>query len=716
MAQTLVSGSWYRVAPLKPSLVAGLKIVRHEVRDQVWHILVEPGSGRQLRLNPAAYGFAGRCDGHATVTRLWQLLLERDGDDAPTQDDILRLLAQLYRAGMVQFDATPYLSLLFARRTEEGQRKRRAFINPLMLRMKLFDPTRLLDRLAPLSAVLGRWSVFVLWLMAVGVAALAAAVNFPALKADALRLLATPSSYALAWLCYPVVKGIHEIGHAMAVRRFGGAVHEMGISLVFLTPAPYVDASAANSFASARQRAIVSAAGIMIELALSAAAVLAWLAFSPGLLRDTALVIVLICSLSTLIFNANPLLRLDGYHLLCDLLQLPNLALRSQAWWTAQWRHLIRAESALPRGAVAAGELKWLVIYAPASWLYRLGLMLALVFWLGRQSWLVGWLAALALVFWLGKAGVGSLMRSVQGAADPGARQRALLAAIGISVTVGAALFFVPAPASVVARGVVWPPEQAQLRPESGGFVEAAMVGDGSRVAVGDVVLTLTDPILTAQREKTESETTGLMAQQYQALLQDPARAGFLGEEIVRNQAELQRVEQQLANLQLRAKAAGRAIWPRERDLPGSFAQRGAMLGYVLAPEAAQVRLVLRDEDLLRVRGRVQAIEVRLAEKPLSTYFATLQGETPAATRQLPSAALGDRNGGPMNADPADKEGLRTLAPVFLLDVRVTGLTADHIGGRAWVKLVLEKEPLGLQGLRMMRQLLVREFNPTGQT
>jgi putative peptide zinc metalloprotease protein len=716
MAQTLVSGSWYRVAPLKPNLVAGLKIVRHEVRDQIWHILVEPGSGRQLRLNPAAYAFAGRCNGRATVTRLWELLLERDGDDAPTQDDILRLLAQLFRAGMVQFDATPYLSLLFARRTEEGQRKRRAFINPLMLRMKLFDPTRLLDRLAPLSAVLGRWSVFVLWMTAVGVAALAAAVNFPVLKADALRLLATPSSYALAWICYPIAKFMHEIGHGMAVRRFGGTVNELGISLVFLTPAPYVDASAANSFASARQRAIVSAAGIMIELALAAAAVFAWLVLSPGLLRDTALVIVLICSLSTLIFNANPLLRLDGYHLLCDLLQLPNLALRSQAWWTGQWRRLIRAESALPRGAVAAGELKWLVIYAPASWLYRLGLLLALVFWLGHQSWLVGWLAALALLGWLGKAGVGALMRSVQGAADPGARQRALLAVVCTCAAAGAALFLVPVPSSVVARGVVWPPDQAQLRPESGGFVEAAMVRDGSPVALGDVVLTLADPVLAAQREKAGSETAGLMAQQYQALLQDPARAGSLGEDIVRNEAELQRADQQLANLQLRAKAAGRAIWPRERDLPGSYAKRGAMLGYVLAPEAAQVRLVLHDEDLLRVRGRVHAIEVRLAEKPLSTYVATLQSETPAATRQLPSAALGDRDGGAVNVDPADKEGLRTLAPVFLLDVLVTGLTADHIGGRAWVKLVLEKEPLGLQGLRVMRQLLVRQFSPTGQT
>lgn len=716
MAEPLVSGSWYRVAPLTPSLVAGLKIVRHEVRDQIWHVLVEPGSGRQLRLNPAAYAFAGRCNGTATVDSLWQLLLHKDGDDAPTQDDILRLLAQLFRAGMVQFDAAPYLSLLFTRRTQEGERKRRAFINPLMLRMKLFDPTRLLDRLAPLSSALARWSVFALWALVVGLGALAAAVNFPQLKADALRLLATPSSYALAWIAYPLVKALHEIGHAMAVRRFGGAVHELGISLVFLTPAPYVDASAANGFASARQRAIVSAAGIMIELALAAVAVFAWLVLTPGLVRDAAMVVLLICSVSTLLFNANPLLRLDGYHLLCDALQLPNLALRSQGWWTTQWRRLIGAERALPGSAVASGELKWLVFYAPASWGYRLGLLLGLVFWLGHQSWLLGWVAALALLAWLGKSTLAALMRSVAQSPEPRARRRAFVMVLAVAAVVAVALFAVPAPSSVVARGVVWPPERAQLRAESGGFVEPGMVRDGSPVAQGDVVLTLLDPVLAAQREKTEGERAGLMAQQYHALLQDPARAAELGEDIDRNDAELQRAEQQLANLQLRARIAGRAVWPRERDLPGSFAPRGAMLGYVLGPEPAQVRLVLRDEDLLRIRGRVHSIEVRLADSPLSTYPAQLQNETPAATRQLPNAALGDRQGGPVNVDPADKEGLRTQTPIFLLDVLVPGLTAQRIGGRAWVKLELEQEPLALQGIRVMRQLLVRQFNPTGQT
>mgnify|MGYP001627380062 CR=1 FL=1 len=715
MNAPLVSGAWYRVAPLKPSLVTGLKIVRQRVRDQLWHLLVEPGSGRQVRLNPAAYAFVGRCDGQATVASLWERLLAEGGDDAPSQDDILRLLAQLFRAGMLQFDAAPHLSLLFARRGQDEERRRRAFINPLMLRTRLFDPTRLLDRLAPLASALWCWPVFLLWLAAVLVAGLAAAASFAPLKADALRLLATPSSYALAWLAYPLVKALHELGHGLAVRRFGGEVREFGVALLLLTPAPYVDASAANAFTSARQRAAVSAAGIMVELALAALAVLAWLAFAPGLLRDAALVVALICSISTVLFNANPLLRLDGYHLLCDLLQLPNLATRSQAWWASQWRRLVGAEEALPASAIAAGEGKWLAFYAPASWSYRLALLVTVVFWLGHHSWLLGWLAVLAMGGWLAITAVRALLRTAAAAPDLAARRRALGTAAVLAAAVLLLLFAVPAPHSVVARGVVWPPERALLRPEAGGFVEAALVRDGAQVAEGQVVLQLSDPVLLAQHEKTTGERTGLLAQQYQALLHDPARAGDLNEQVARNDAELRRAEQQLASLEVRARASGRTVWPRQDDLAGSYAARGAMLGYVLGPDPAQVRAVLRDEDLLRVRGQVRAIEVRLAESPATVHRAGLASETPAATRELPSAALGDRHGGPVAVDPADADGVRTQQPVFVLDVLVPGLRAEHIGGRAWVKLVLPPEPIALQVLRTARQLLVRQFSPTGQ-
>jgi putative peptide zinc metalloprotease protein len=715
VTQPLVSGSWYRVAPLRPSLVAGLKIVRQRVRDQLWHVLVEPGSGRQLRLNPAAYAFAGRCDGRASVEQLWQAALRREGEDAPTQDDVLRLLAQLFRAGMLHFDAAPHLSMLFARRGEDDEKRRRSFVNPLALRLRLFDPTRLLDRLLPQAARVPVKLAAAVWLLLVLLAAVAAAVSFPQLKADALRVMATPSSYAMAWLAYPLVKSLHELAHALAVRRFGGAVREVGLSMLMLTPAPYVDASAANAFPSARERALVSAAGILVELALAALALFAWTVLSPGLLRDAATVVVLICSVSTFLFNANPLMRMDGYYLLCDALQLPNLALRSHAWWASAWRRALGAEPPLPASALAAGESKWLLAYAPASFAYRIALLCALVGWVGHHSWLAGWGLALGLLAWLATLAVRAVLRSAAAAPQPAARRKVLAIAAGAAAAVLLAVFVVPLPASVVTQGVVWPPDHAQLRPDAAGFVEQPLVRDGDAVQQGQVVLRLADAELVAQRDKAISERTGLMAEQYHALLLDPARAGDVNEQLARNDAELQHAEGQLAGLEVRARSTGRAVLPHEQDMDGTFVQRGAMVGYVLGPEPAQVRAVLRDEDLLRVRGRVRAVEVRLADSPWTARAAQLRSETPAATRQLPSAALGDRQGGPVAVEPADKDGLRTQAPVFLVDVVVPDLPAGHVGGRAWVKLQLPSEPLGWQAVRNLRQLLLRQFSPTGQ-
>ena len=714
MSEPLVSNSWHRVAGLRPSLVPGLRIVRQEVREQVWHVLVEPASGRQLRLNPAAYALVARFDGQSAVEQLWQRQLAQQRADAPTQDEVLRLLAQLHRGGMVRFDAAPHLSLLFARRNEEQQQRRRGMLNPLMLRMPLANPARLLDRLAPVGQWIFRPAAFALWLLAVLLALLAAGANFDALYADASRLFSTPSSYLVAWLVYPLVKGLHELGHGLAVRRYGGHVNEVGVSLMFLTPAPYVDATAANAFPAPRQRLVVSAAGIVVEVALACAALWLWLATTPGLVRDVALVTVLICSVSTVLFNANPLMRFDGYYALCDALQLPNLALRSQAWWSRRWRQWIGVPVAGPAPLLARGEAKWLAGYAPASVVYRVLLLLTLVFWIGSQSWLLGWAAGLVLAGWLARQG----WRWANGQAaggDPVARRRSLRAAFTVAGGVLVLLLVVPAPHQVVVRGVVWPPEQAQLRAGGGGFVERLELQQGAPAQAGQALVVLQDPVLVAAHDRVSSERTGLLAQQYGALLTQPVKAAEVAEDLDRNAAELARVEEQLAQLEVRARLPGEVVWARPQDLPGSYVKRGAMLGHVLTGGPAHVRLALLEEDFLRTRGRVRAVEVRLADAPRTVYAAQLAETAPGASMELPAPALGDRAGGPIPLDPADPTGLRTRVPVFLLDAEVPQLQATTIGGRAWVKLVLPPQPLGWQWLAQVRQLFLKQFNPTGQ-
>jgi len=714
VTEPLVSNGWHRVAALRPSLVPGLRIVRQEVRGQAWQVLVEPASGRQLRLNPAAYALVGRFDGEATVDQLWERRLRQQRDDAPTQDEVLRLLAQLFRGGMLRFDASPHLSLLFARRDDDSRQRRRGMLNPLMVRMPLADPSRVLDTLAPVGQWLFRPIAFGAWLLAVLLALVMAGAHFGELQADANRLFATPSSYAVAWLCYPLLKLLHELGHALAVRRHGGEVHEFGVSLMFLTPAPYVDASAANAFPRARQRLVVSAAGILVEVALACLALCVWLLVAPGVVRDIALVVVLTCSVSTLMFNANPLMRFDGYHALCDALQLPNLAQRSNAWWSRRWRAWIGAPVQGGAPLLAHGEAKWLAVYAPAAAVYRAVVMLALVFWIGSQSWLLGWVAALALLAWLVRLAWRWANGDTMGG-DPSLRRRSLRAAALVTTAAVVLLLVVPAPQHVVARALVWPSEQAQLRTGAAGFIERLELPQGARAEAGQALVVLQDPVLVASHEKIASERTGLLAQQYRALLKQPVRAADLAEDLDRNAAELARADEQLAQLEVRARQAGEVVWARPQDLPGSFVKRGAMLGHVLAGGAAHVRIALLEDDYLRTRGRVREVQVRLADAPATVYEARLSDAVPGASLELPAPALGDRFGGPIPLDPADPNGVRTRVPVFLLDAEVPALALSAIGGRAWVRLTLPAQPLGLQWAAQLQRLLIKQFNPGGQ-
>ena len=135
------------------------------------------------------------------------------------------------------------------------------------------------------------------------------------------------------WIAYPLVKGLHELGHGLTIQRWGGEVHELGLMLLVFIPVPYVEASAATTFPSKSRRMLVGAAGVMVELLLASLALLVWLSVEPGWVRDLAFDITVIGGVSALLFNGNPLLRFDGYYVFSDLLEIPNLASRSQRYY-----------------------------------------------------------------------------------------------------------------------------------------------------------------------------------------------------------------------------------------------------------------------------------------------------------------------------------------------------------------------------------------------
>lgn len=367
MPASLYSPLWYRVSAQQPHLASDVIVRQANSRGQAWCTLRSTSTGRQCRINGSAYQFVGRCDGLHSVQAIWDALLVDLRDGAPTQDEVIHVLGRLAAQGFLEYDTLPDIELQSERRAQRVARRRRGNLNPLAFRVPLGDPTTLLQRLDGLHRWLFHPLALVFWLVTMALAAAVAATHWSALSAHAAAYMSTPHYLLLSWLSFPFIKLVHELGHGLAVRHWGGEVHEAGISLFVLTPAPYVDASASAAFHRRYQRAGVAAIGIMVELVLAAVALMVWLNVQPGLVRDLAFVSMFVASASTLLFNANPLLKFDGYYVLCDALDVPNLGVRSQNYWLHVLQRCVFGDRQVTPLEFAPGEQKWLAVYARLS-------------------------------------------------------------------------------------------------------------------------------------------------------------------------------------------------------------------------------------------------------------------------------------------------------------------------------------------------------------
>lgn len=173
----------------------------------------------------------------------------------------------------------------------------------------------------------------------------------------------------------------------------------MGLMFLVFAPVPYIEASSTSAFPSKYRRAIVAAAGMMVELFLASLALYVWLLVQPGIVRAVAFNVMVISGISTLIINGNPLLRYDGYFILSDLIEMPNLAQRGTTYWT--WlldRYAFRAEDATPPDESPA-ERRWLLAYSPLAWAYRTLVTVSIIMLVADKFFFIGILIALWAAF-----------------------------------------------------------------------------------------------------------------------------------------------------------------------------------------------------------------------------------------------------------------------------------------------------------------------------
>ena len=714
MSESLLSPHWYRVCNLKPQIRQHVQMHRHDYRGLIWYILEDKASGRSHRFNSTAYQVIGLLNGQLTVNQIWDQINDRLGDFAPTQEQMIQLLGKLHAGDLLKSGMPADAEELFERdKLHKRNKIKQRFSNPIAIKIPLWDPEDFLQRHVSKVRPLFNWSVAVIWLITIFAAGLATAINWSAISAYFSINALSPYNLIIMGLLYPIIKFMHELGHAFSAKMQGAEVHEMGVTFLLFMPIPYVDVSTVSFLRSKWQRILVSAAGILVELFISALGLFLWLSVEPGLVKDIAFNIMIIGGISSLFFNGNPLLKYDGYYMLADALAIPNLFQRSTQYlgYLCQ-KHLFGASN-VPSPANALGEAAWFVGYSISSFVYRMGLLWFIISYIVDTFFILGVILSVWMIFKQILLPIGKgILYVFNSPAIHRQRVRAVSTLLGGLAVFFVLAYWVPVPSYTRSEGVVWMPDEAQLRVEVDGFAGELLVNLSGEVKKDTVVIEIQDSLLNTKVEVLFAKLKQLNTQFRAEWNGEKTKAANIKEEMKMVAAELKYAKNKQQAMQIVTQKSGKLLIPDAADLTGRFVRKGEVLGYVIDDGMPTVRVAVAQSDIGLLAKQIKAIQIRLVNSPSQTILATIVRWAPEATNQLPSAALATVNGGKIAIDSANQEQLETLEKVFHIDLQFTPINQQSvIGQRVYVRFDHGTEPIARQWYRSLRQLFSRQFN-----
>lgn len=712
MSRSPFSPSWHSVAGLRPRLMPYAVVQRVVFRGRPWYVVQDQTGGRVYRFSTAAYALIAGMDGHQTVQALWERANASEVRDACTQPEVVDLLVQLHAADLLQTDALPDSAAALDRyRKKRSELIRQWLLNPMSLKLPLFNPDRLLERLLPLV----RWCFgplgAALWLAVVLPALVLAAQHWPELTRNLSDRVLSSSNLLVMLAVYPVIKLLHELGHGFAAKRWGGAVRELGLMFLIFAPVPYVEASSSAAFPSKYRRALVAAAGMMVELLLAALALYVWLLAEPGVLRAVAFNVMVIGGVSTLVVNGNPLLRYDGYYILADLIEMPNLAQRGQAWWAWLLDRFAFGSLDAVKPDETPGECRWLVFYTPLAWCYRTFVTVSIIFLVAGKFFIVGVLmAAWSAISLLGVPFYRGWKHLRSAPALHRRRGHAMRRTFAALACAALLLGLLPMPLRTRAEGVVWLPDHAMLHAGENGFFAHWLVEPGSLVKAGQPLYTLDSPQLRAEVAVDRAKLAQAQARWDADRFSDPAKAAVSARQLDEARDILHQAQVRVDRLTGYARGTGRLMATTPQDMPGRYYKKGELLGYVLRDDELLVRVIVGQDDTDLVHQRLRGVSLRLTDTLGHVWPSRVVREFPGAVDELPTAALGMNGGGTVPTSPSDPNGLKTLQRVFVLDLVLPANIHPAFGERAYVRFDHGSETLARQALRGLRQVFLSHF------
>lgn len=711
------------MAGLRPRLLSSVGVFRQHFRGQLWYVLENTANNQYSRLSQGAYAFVGLLDGRRTVTQAWTVCNEQNGDAAPTQGEVIQILGQLSASNLLYVDLPADSAALFQRYRKRVTREIKSyFMNLLYIRIPLLDPDLILNAWVGLFGLVFSWTGLILWLGLVGTGLGYVISHSGELIAQSREVLA-PKNLIYLYATFVIIKICHEFSHAFACKKFGrlnrngGQVHTMGVMFLVFFPLPYMDASSAWAFPNKWHRSIVGLAGILVELALAALAAIVWASTSSGTVHVIAYNVIFVASVSTLIFNGNPLLRFDAYYVLSDLLEIPNLAHKSKSFIYYLVKRYLWGMKNIQRVAHTWGERFWFLFYGVASTFYRIFICIRILLFLNERLpeqlfFLVPFFVFSAVVAWVCVPAAKFFKYLVSGAELTRRRSRALLMSLGSGVVIIVLLGIVKLPDHCRIEGIIEPNDLTAVYMEVDGFV-TGYAHSGQEIRADEIALIQArNPSLQAQKKSLTAQHQRLKAQWRMTQLQEAAATQIMDEQIQALEEQIMRVDSLLASLSLRAAQDGTWFSPDIHRMNQAYVQRGQQVGRIGQFDQVVVRGTVSQDLAALIEKADKQVEIRLQGYARRLFTGTITKIAPMGQDILPSEALGYQAGGSTAVRYDDPRGPRAAEKIFELRVSLEGADTGNLrsGQRVVTRVKLPAQPLIWQWYRAARQLFQRRF------
>ena len=610
------------------------------------YLIEDPLSSRFYRIGVSEYTLLSLCDGDRTIAEAMAMTATLTGRDAMSETDTVAFCKWLVDSELaVTIQSTTGGRL--AESSQQGRERRAASrVSPLHQRLPLSRPDDLLEHFRPIGDWLFSPLGASLWLAILLLGACSLWIRWDDLAAANARVL-SPHNWLHLVATWLTLKLIHESAHAFACKRYGGEVREAGILLILLAPLPYVDVTSAWRFDSKWKRMVVSAAGMAAELGLAAIAAWIWTQTDSATVQQTAVNVMLTATVMTLVFNANPLMRFDGYYLLADWLELPNLATHGSQWLRHSVRRLLFGGPPI-RPVWPRKRTPWIATYGILALLWRVFVCITLVIVAEAMFFGAGVvLALLAIATWV-VVPLAKFVNELRSCPSVASRKRAA-SLLGILGATGACVWMMmPYYSRITAPAVVdyWP--VTEVRSSVEGFVKEVAATEGELVSAGDVLVQLHNPELEleAGRLRVEMEKSQRRSRAYAA---SSELAALQVEQRNRDAlaARVEKIEHELAALTVRAQHDGKVIDSPLRWREGALVLPGAALASVGEHKHKRIQIMVPQRLLHFFQGQV--------EQPLQAHLwglggteVRLQRVHPRGATQLLHPALASFAGGPL--------------------------------------------------------------------